>query len=49
MADSGDADEASAANTARLAERINHYHAATQHADQVLPNARAAGELLLEA
>ena len=38
------------ADPAPLAERINAYHhAAESHAGQVLANARAAGELLLEA
>lgn len=42
--------EASIANTVHLAERINSHHAAaTHHAEQVIVNARAAGELLLEA
>ena len=38
------------ADPAPLAERINaHHYAAVSHAGQVVANARAAGELLLEA
>ncbi len=42
--------EVSIANAVHLTERINSHHAAAiHHAEQVLVNARAAGELLLEA